>query len=130
MIRSKIDGELLDGFEDDLAEEFFPRAEAAVDRAADRMVIAIQATLSRTGEPRAGAAPAKRTGELRLSIQRKPVRRRASSVSAEYGSDLPQAGRLEFGGKDRRGRYLAPHPYVRPTEEQIGAELQAIMEDL
>lgn len=129
MIRARVSGEGFD-LERDLEEEFFPRAEKAMDRAADRMVQGIRQTLARTGEAQPGAPPAFRTGELSGSIERRPVRRRKNSVAADYGTALPQGGRLEFGGKDSKGRYIHPHPYVRPTEEREREEIEQILEDL
>jgi hypothetical protein len=45
-------------------------------------------------------------------------------------SDQEHAARLEFGGRDKRGRYLPPHPYARPAEEIARPIVDALMAEI
>lgn len=77
-----------------------------------------------------GAPPRRDTGELQGSITTKPPRWTKRSVRVEWGSPLPQAGRLEWGGRDRTGRYIPPHPYMRPAEEAARDEVDRRLEEI
>lgn len=58
-----------------------------------------------------GEAPAILTGALKKSIQTKKEDRLTWAVIA----NTPYARRLEYGGRDRRGVYIAARPYLRPA---------------
>jgi hypothetical protein len=62
------------------------------------------------------------------------VQESTDELSVAVGPDIqrvPYARRLEFGGRDSRGGYIAPRPYLRPAfaeqeqtiENMIRAEL-------
>lgn len=120
-----------------------PSAEDAVERGAQLIAERMRALVSR---PYAGTAAAKgepprqREGQLADSIDSGPAewkertgrRERPSkwSVRAPFGSDLPQAGRLEFGGTDKRGRRILPHPYLRTAVAESRARVDRILESV
>lgn len=59
-----------------------------------------------------GEAPATDSGNLASHINHIFVNRFTADVGA---IGVPYAARLEFGGKDSRGVYIAPRPYLRPA---------------
>jgi hypothetical protein len=65
---------------------------------------------------RAGDAPNKDTGELirniRVSAGKGNIKK---GYSATVRAVTPYAMRLEYGGKDKRGVYIAPRPFMRPA---------------
>jgi hypothetical protein len=160
MIRVRLSDATTEGLADELFEELRPRMEAAITKGGTKIVERARSLLSRpaesasvvsfrmrgkvfrkkgrkvefAGTTHAGAAagepPRMRTSELRDSVEAKPPRWTKSSVRVEYGSALPWAGRMEWGGKDNKGRYLPPHPFIRPAEEQMRQEVERILEEL
>lgn len=119
------------GLADSLLDEIRPAAEAAVLHGADMLVDEAVAILRapRSSPAAAGEPPAMITGELADSIERIPVSWPFPFV-VESGakSDLPQAGRLEFGGSDKTGRRIAPHPFLRTAGERARARIYREME--
>lgn len=146
---------------DNLGDQFFddvlPRMTAAMNRASELWLTAVQAELSRRGDPEPGAPPAYRTGELYRSFQTTgvTVNRSGKMLRAGVKSDHPAAGLLEFGGIVVRDGSLAgltvrkrrerkhelgktggrgvvryqPHPYLRPAAEKNRERIIAAMED-
>lgn len=76
-----------------------------------------------------GQAPATDTGALVQSIR---FRREGllTSVVFPQGPGARYARRLEFGGRDRRGVYIAPRPAWRPAVKKMTPKFQARLEAL
>jgi phage gpG-like protein len=77
-----------------------------------------------------GEAPAIDTGALFNSIK---VKYSDNGLTAEVGTfgDIPYSRRLELGGSDRRGVYIAPRPYVAPVfEKQSSLFISSIHEQI
>lgn len=76
-----------------------------------------------------GQPPAADTGTLRRSWQMgSAIASRGvegSRRTYRIGSAVRYAMRMEYGGSDSRGVYIAPRPYVRPTLEEAGPEAMA-----
>jgi hypothetical protein len=73
------------------------------------------------GASRPGETPGTETGELGKSLRRS-ARRKRDMVTGIVGSIAVFARRLELGGMDKRGIYIAPRPAWRPAMmEQRGA---------
>jgi len=67
-----------------------------------------------------GEAPASDSGNLASHINHIFKDR----FTAEVGAiGVPYAARLEFGGKDSKGRYIAPRPYLRPALKKNGPKI-------
>lgn len=87
-----------------------------------RRVLRTQSFTSRAGAAgtHQGAAEGepltKLTGEYVRSIERSRSKRKGNRVEGYAISRLPWAARQEFGGTDRLGRYLPPHPTARVAE--------------
>lgn len=89
--------------------------------------------VSRTGALHVASAPGEPPavlfGALRNSIGHTNPKWEGWAVSSEVGTGLGIGGgsdpsnayarRLEFGGIDSRGVYIAPRPYMAPTEERV-----------
>lgn len=144
----------LDGLGDDVLRELRPRAERAVKTAAVRFEAELKRTLtgarsgrtyrvSRTGALHVASAPgeppAVLTGALRNSMGHTEPKWQGFTVSSEVGSGLgvkatgtddpdAYARRLEFGGSDSRGVYIAPRPYMQPTSDRMEPVIQQIFE--
>lgn len=156
MIRAHVDGETLEGLGDEILDDLEPRLVTAGTRAAEiavahaKQIVGRPVTRSERGEiafnrqdgdtvqfggrrrvkATAGEPPRKDRGDLQRSLHAKPAKVRKRSVEVPWGSDLPEAGRMEWGGKDKRGIYLPPHAYLRPAEAQAKAEIDAVLEDV
>jgi len=76
-----------------------------------------------------GEPPAVKTGKLRQSIAHVGPTWDGDSVSAEVGSRLVYAARLEFGGTDSRGVRILPRPYLSATFLEEEANLTRILEE-
>lgn len=131
MVRAFVSGDDLTGLSDELLDDLLPQMIAANDEAVGILAAEIRTNLSRTtgtGRPyrgkkrkgqRAagpGAAPVRQSGELYRSVKEMASRRKGSRVEGYVRIDHPGAGRLEFGGRDKRGRYHPPHPFARPAD--------------
>jgi hypothetical protein len=122
----------LDGTAAEIFAEMRPRGEAAVRTATDMVLTRIDQKLSvRSDRPaRPGEPPREVSGELRQSVKRIPQRTRVglSAISVSSGIQSRHAGvnRLEFGATDSRGIRTFPHPFVRPTFEQLKRKLDAL----
>lgn len=67
-----------------------------------------------------GEAPAQDTAAYRKSWSYRVVRRGFSFDAEIYSTLWDTFGRrLEFGGADSRGIYIAPRPHVRPALEKV-----------
>lgn len=130
MIRGTLEGDSLEGLADEILEDLEPRAIAAVNDGTEIIARKARELLGRKGPPITGAPPAYGSGELQGSIETVPAKKRGNSIRGSYGSKLPQAGRLEWGGKDRKGRYVSPHPYLRPAEELTRAEVEKRLDEI
>lgn len=134
----------LDNLGDDEFRELRPRAEAAVRRAVIRLTGAVQQTLtgprsgrvyviSKTGRVHVASAPGEPPavlyGRLRQSIAWTEPEWEGNTVTAEVGTNVEYARRLEFGGVDARGVRILPRPYFEPTVQRLSAELAAILEE-
>lgn len=64
-----------------------------------------------------GEAPASDSGNLASHINHVFQNRFSADVGV-FG--VPYAHRLEFGGTDKLGRYIAPRPYLRPSLKKTG----------
>lgn len=71
-----------------------------------------------------GESPATDSGRLVSHINFYIFRK---GLSAKVGvtdmSDVRYARRLEFGGRDKRGVYIAPRPYIRPALRRHGKKI-------
>ena len=127
------------------AEEFAalrPPAEKAVLKAALHLERAIKKKLTgaRTGRiyrsrgrthqaSAPGEPPALVTGQLRNSITHTMPVWHGDNVSAEVGTSLDKAARLEFGGVDSRGVRILPRPYIGATMLEEQDTMETIMEE-
>lgn len=146
----------LEGLGEDALQELRPQAEHAVMRAVVHLTNAIKTTLtgqrtgrtykiSKTGRLHTASAPGEPPavlyGNLRNSVGWSKPTWDGLTVSAEAGVGLgtkPSGGlpdpektyarRLEFGGMDSRGVYIAPRPYMEPTVVREEAQLNVILE--
>lgn len=142
----------LDELPAELVAELRGTAENAVVDAADFFVANLKRTLSgeRSGRPykvsqrgplhiasRPGEPPAVLFGHLRNSVGRgDPKWSDGVEVSIEVGVGLGvqqsgevaenYAARLEFGGTDSRGVYIAPRPYMEPTYLAVQGPIEAL----
>ncbi len=130
MIKAHVEGEGLQGLADELMEDMEPRMLAAVDAGARILLNAVREELSKIGRPVAGGAPRMRTGRLIRSLRQETSKAFTRTVRGRVKSPEPYAGRLEWGGKDKRGRYIPPHPYWRPAEEKARSKIEAAMDEL
>lgn len=132
MVRAFVAGDRLTGLSDELLGDLLPQMVTAVDAGVEILRDEIRDQLSRsigTGRPyrgqkrkgqRAaaeGEPPARHSGELYEAVKATgKAKRKGSRVEGYVRIDFPGAGMLEFGGKDKKGRYHPPHPYARPAD--------------
>jgi hypothetical protein len=119
-------------------EEMVPELMERVERAAEFLAADARKAVGRQrrravkltaeGKRGLGVPPAMISGELQRSIQAGKAERTARMVRAPWGSDLKQAGRLEFGGRDRTGRYIPPHSFMRYTQNRRRGPVRKILE--
>jgi len=76
-----------------------------------------------------GQAPATDTGALVQSVTFRRVDL-LTSVVFPQGPGAAYARRLEFGGSDRRGVYIAPRPAWRPAVEKLMPKFKSRLESL
>lgn len=137
----------LEGLAEELIEEEANRAEIAVVKVALHMVTALQRRVQpppkRTGRiyTRNGItwqassedqSPAKASGDLQRSIKAEiPARRIPKGnqlvISAAYKVTAVYAAALEWGTL-AIGGWIAPRPYVRPTEAAEEERVNALLE--
>lgn len=128
----------LDGFEDGLEREALRDAKVAVDRLTIKAVSIAKRILtgqrtgrtyrvSRTGALHTasapGEAPAVLSGRLRNSIGREPAKVSGREVEGRWGTNVEYAARHEFGGRNPDGSRYAARPWARPTEQELGPEI-------
>jgi hypothetical protein len=160
MIRAEIRGDDLAGLADEALDTFRPRAEAAVKDCLLLLEGAVKVKLtgsrsgrtyrvSRTGRLHRASAPGEPPavlfGRLRNSIgHRGPEWSTDTQVAGWVGTNLgagarmrggeedPEnyARRLEYGGFDGRGGYIAPRPYMEPAFRETEAAINARLERL
>lgn len=138
-------GDDLAGMGAEVLEEMRPRAAAAVKDSALLLEGRVKQTLTgqRTGREyrvpntqrtyiasRAGEPPAVMTGRLRADIGHEGPKWDGDTVTAEVGTNVEYAHRLEVGGRDARGVYIAPRPYMRPALEQARVAIEARLEQV
>ena len=88
-----------------------------------------------------GEPPAVLFGNLLKSVGVTPPKWDGNTIEGEVGIGLgvkPAGGvhdpaktyarRLEFGGSDSRGIYIAPRPYLEPTSIRVEPQIEAILE--
>lgn len=137
-MRARLSELELIGLGDEIWEEFFPRAEAALGEAVDLVVAEAKTNLSRAKGTKltvaaAGEPPEYDEGELHDSVRPGKVRKTKYSIRKEYGSEHPGAGLHEFGGTITQNgvtRAYPPRPYMRPAEEKVADEIDAMLRDL
>jgi hypothetical protein len=78
--------------------------------------------------------PANMWGTLFKNVSHTDPEVRGNEVSSQIGVDLgkvPYARRLEYGGRDSRGGYIAPRPYLRTTfaeqEQAVEAKIREVL---
>jgi len=147
--------ENLDGMGDELLHELRPRVEHLARRIGVLFERELKRTLtgarhgrvykvSRTGRKHVasapGEAPAVLYGGLRNSIGHTEPRWSGWIVWTEIGTGLgvrasdprsdpdAYARRLEFGGGDSRGVYIAPRPYMEPTTRRVEPMIDRLVE--
>lgn len=138
------DWEGLEGLGDDAFRELRPRAAAAVRRAAISLTAGVQQTLtgarsgrvykiSKTGRLHVASAPGEPPavlyGRLRQSITWTEPVWDGNTVTAEVGTNVEYAARLEYGGIDRRGVRMLPRPYMEPTVLRMARTIAEILEE-
>jgi len=147
-----------DGLAEDLLEELRPEAEGAVFAAGAYFVSELKTTLTgqRSGRvyrvakrktapqhqaSREGEAPAVLFGHLRNSAgMDEPKWEGRHSVGVHVGiglgvqedSEIAEnyALRLEYGGTDSRGVYMAPRPYMQPTVDRVTPRIDAMFAEI
>jgi phage gpG-like protein len=116
MIGVRIEGETDLRIVQEADEDFRRTGAARVDRAAMILERAVLAKYRRiTGDSRPGQPPARDTGDLAASVNRTRARRVRDAFEAVVGAMAVYAARLEYGGRDSRGVYIAPRPAWRPA---------------
>ena len=133
MIRIEVSGPPLD-IAKDAEKQFRKDARKAIGQAGTVLLREVKKQLRRTSSRETagpGEPPARRTGELIRSFRRlRPrVRTRAGATVATSGvkSTHPGAGRVEYGGVDRRGIRTFPHPYIGPAIDAAEAEVERLL---
>ncbi len=135
MIRIKRESPSFHGFEESVLEAMRPGAQELVEQGAEIILEEWDRMLSRKGPPVEGAAPAEVKGELRRSLTKTaPTWRGKNRVYADVGIPGESAGgefaaRLEFGGTDKDGNYLPPHPHKRPARAKALKRILALAEE-
>ena len=75
-----------------------------------------------------GDAPNVDTGNLWRNIRVSTGKQiMARGYYAEVKAVTPYAVRLEFGGADKKGRYIKPRPYMGPAMEKNVDKIQALL---
>ncbi len=121
-----------------------PHAERAVLRAVIFLTRGVQTTLtgqrhgrvyriSKTGRLHVasapGEAPAVLYGRLRQSIAWTDPKWEGNTVTADVGTNVEYARRLEWGGSDGRGVRILPRPYFEPTVQRLTPAIERILEE-
>ena len=145
MIEVRVDTIGMEGFAEELLDELRPRAAAAVRDGAILLESQMKHVLTgrRHGRPyktsktgrlhiasAPGEPPAVMFGRLRNSIAHTDPEWDGDQVEAETGTNIVYARRLEEGGRDSRGVYIAPRPYARPAMEQATPAIERRLEQL
>lgn len=148
----------LDGMGEEAMREIRPEAERVVLQASLVLEGTIKRTLtgkrsgrtykvSRTGRLHVasapGEAPAVQFGDLRRSVGHSDPEWEGWTVGCEVGPGLGQAPgagradpgegyarRLEWGGTDSRGTYIAPRPYMEPSAQKAEQPMDVIFRSL
>lgn len=143
----------LDNLDDELLEALKPDAERAVFLAGQHFANEIKVTLtgkrrgrsykvSKTGRLHVASAPGEPPAvlfdNLRGSVGHTDPKWEGLAVSSEVGPGIAAgrkanvskayARRMELGGGDSRGVYIAPRPYMEPTAMRVEPEIGRIME--
>lgn len=149
-----VEWENLEGLGDELLEEMRPAAIDVMIRIGVLGTNELKKTLtgkrsgrvytvSRTGALHVASAPGEPPavlfGNLRNSMGYSRPRWRGLIIEIEIGSALGQgssggrdvsdayARRLEYGGTDSRGVYIAPRPYMDPTFERVDPRIDEMV---
>lgn len=145
MIEVRVDTIGMEGFAEGLLDELRPRAEVAVRDGSILLEAQVKQTLTgrRHGRPykasktgrlhiasAPGEPPAVLYGRLRNSIAHRPPTWDGDTVEAETGTNVVYARRLEEGGRDSRGVFIAARPYFRPGLEQARPSIERRLEQL
>lgn len=143
MIGLRMEGGGLEGMGEEMLSELRPWAERRVKDGAVMLEAEIKTTLSgqrtgkvyqptRTGRPHVasapGEAPARLFGRLFNSITHDPPKWTGNEVTSEVGTNVEYARRLEQGGRDSRGIYIAPRPYMEPSIRKAEPKWDAMLE--
>lgn len=125
----------LEGLSAEVLEQLRPIAEEIVSTGAGILREEIDELLSRRGPPVAGGPPAEVMGVLRRSVVwTKPKWVGKHRVQADVGipgdSDGGEyAARLEFGGRDEKGVYLPPHPFIRTAGQRTRRRMDTMLDE-
>jgi hypothetical protein len=144
MIRFRIespDGPIFDP--DEFWSEALPRAVRAVLKGVLIYEGAVKRKLSTAGKGRIyksrsrthraslpGDPPALDTGRLRGSVDHTEPKVTRHAVEAQVGTNVEYARRLERGGRDSRGRYIAPRPEWEPAFRESEAAIDAALGEI
>lgn len=145
MLGIRVEDVGIEGLAKGLIDELRPRAERAVRDGAILLEAQVKHVLTgrRHGRPyrvsktgrlhiasAPGEPPAVLYGRLRNSIAHTDPAWDRDTVESETGTNVRYARRLEHGGRDRRGVYIAPRPYFRPAIEQAEPSIERRLERL
>lgn len=139
MIRGFVAGEDLEGLSDEFLDDLLPQMVAAVDAGTAILAEEWRSVASRpagSGRLYRGGHRAAAPGEplTRLSgaylraIEIGAAKRKGSRVEGYVVNRAPGAARDEFGGKDRRGVYVPPHPTARVAEANAAPRILEAMD--
>lgn len=76
-----------------------------------------------------GEPPAPDTGALKRAIGHQYPTTEAGTIRGMVGTNAVQARRLEYGGRDGRGVYIAPRPAWGPATLEAEARMDAIINE-
>ena len=128
-VRVSVDTEfaldLVDQCVDALAEQLYD----ALDDAADILLRHMREAVSRIGDPVRGGAPRMRNKELRDSLRKKAPVITGTRGQVDVGTELVWAGRVHWGGADKKGRRIAPHPFIAEAEDAAREEINELFRE-
>jgi len=136
MIKTSISDAELTGWAASIENDLEPVMLRAVDAGAAVLLKRVRSLLNRTlSMP--GLPPAMLSGDLLGSFEAAPAAKKKRQVEARVrvwdtnkqrrGEIARQAGALEYGGTDQKGRVHPPYPFMRPAEVSARAEMEAEM---
>jgi hypothetical protein len=128
-VKVRVDSEfaldLVDQCVDTLADKLYD----ALNDAADILLRHMREAVSLVGHPIRGAPPRLRTKELRDSLHKKAPEIKGAHGRIEVGTLLVWAARVHWGGADKTGRRIAPHPFIAEAEDAAREEINELFRE-